>query len=85
MIYTIVLHDVPLKMCNQNTPPDFMRCQKMRYSHPRYKYDHNQKIQHISWGHIAGFLFFSLFILSLLSVIHFLTLPEHVSILWTKS
>ena len=48
MIYTIVLHDVPLKMCNQNTPPDFLRCQKMRYSHPRYKYDHNQKIQHIN-------------------------------------
>ena len=48
MIYTIVLHDVPLKMCNQNTPPDFLRCQQMRYSHPRYKYDHNQKIQHIS-------------------------------------
>ena len=64
MIYTIVLHDVSLKMCNQNTPPDFLRCQKMRYSHPRYKYDHNQKIQHISWGHITGFLFFfSLFMI----------------------
>ena len=70
MIYTIVLHDVPLKMCNQNTLPDFLRCQKMRYSHPRYKYDHNQKIQHISWGHITEFHLGSRTILCLIHHYH---------------
>ena len=47
MTYTIVLYYVPLKVCNQNTPPDFLLCQKMILSPPRYKYDQNQRIQHI--------------------------------------